>query len=164
MSDLVETEVGLVPQKDLNKWKLVCHYMAPIMDYYQDPDITEIMINRFDSIFVEGRSGMFKTDKSYGSEAALEKLITQISIALKQDSARPSILDARFPDQSRACCTTRTVSPMGCTITLRCTPKKTLSFHDLVSFKAMTHEMCDFIQKRVKAQDNIIISGGTSSG
>lgn len=164
MSKLVQTEVGLVAERDFNRWNLVCHYMSPIMDYYQNPDITEIMINRFDAIFVEGRDGMKAIDRSFGSEDALEKLITQVSITLKQDAMNLAILDARFPDQSRACCTSRTISPMGSTMTIRCAPKKTLSFDDLITYKALTQEMCHFIQASVAAHHNIIIAGGTSSG
>lgn len=164
MPGVAHTDVGVVPEKDVNCWSLVCHYMAPVMEYYQDPDITEIMINGFDSIFVEDRNGMRHVDRQFESEQALETLITQISIALKQDVENLEKLDARFPDQSRACCTTRNITPLGSSITIRCAPKKKLSFANLVEFKTLTQEMCDYIQDRVESHDNIIISGGTASG
>ena len=164
MSDLTLTGLGYVSEGDLNKWNLVIHYMAPIMGFYKDPEITEIMVNRFDQIFVEGRKGMVKTNARFNSEAELERLIRQISIALRQDEERATVIDARFPDQSRACCTTREVTPMGSTMTIRCTPKVTLSFSDLVEYGALTESMCDFLKARVEAKDNIIVSGSTGSG
>ncbi|HCV05150.1 MAG: secretion system protein E [Gammaproteobacteria bacterium] len=164
MSDFIETPLGKVPQNMLNKWSLVCHYMAPIMGFYQDPDVTEIMINRFDLIFIETNEGMIKTEARFESEEDLAKLIRQISIALQQDSDRPDIIDARFPDQSRACCITSLVSTFGSSMTIRCAPKKKLTFADLLNGNALTQEMADYIKERVELQDNIVISGGTGSG
>ena len=164
MTDLIETEVGGVSANELNKWKLVIHYMAPIIDFYKDPEITEIMVNRYDSIFVEGRKGMVKTDARFESEADLQKLIRQISIVLNQDSEKLDVLDARFPDQSRACCTMPSITPTGATATIRCAPKVTLSFKDLVNFKSLSEEMCVYLRQRVEKEDNIIVSGSTGSG
>lgn len=164
MSDLVETELGPVPEKDLNKWNLVIHYMEPIMEFYKDRKVTEIMINRYDSIFVEGLDGKRKTNASFKSETQLERLINQISIALKQDEEKPAIIDARFPDQSRTCCTTKVVTPMGSTITMRCAPKTTLSLDDLIKYKSLNEEMKEYLRERVEKEDNTIISGSVNSG
>jgi len=163
-NDMIETPLGFVSTDDQNKWSLVVHYMTPIIEFYKDPEITEIMINRYDSIFVEGRKGMLKTEARFDSELDLQRLIRQISIVLNQDNENLDVLDARFPDQSRACCTMPSVSPTGATATIRCAPKVTLSFNDLVGFKSLSEEMCDFLRERVKAEDNIIVSGSTGSG
>ncbi len=164
MSDLIETEVGMVAESELNKWKLVVHYMGPILDFYKDPEITEIMINRYDSIFVEGRKGMTKTEARFPSELDLQRFIRQLSIVLNQDSEKLDVLDARFPDQSRACCTMPSITPTGSTATIRCAPKVTLSFEDLVKFKSLSEEMCGYLRQRVEKEDNIIVSGSTGSG
>lgn len=164
MTDLIETDVGNVSCNELSKWKLVIHYMEPIIQFYKDPEITEIMINRFDTIFVEGRRGMVKTDARFESEADLQKLIRQISIVLNQDNEKLDVLDARFPDQSRACCTMPSVTPTGATATIRCAPKVTLSFKDLVTFKSLSEEMCGYLRERVEKADNVIVSGSTGSG
>lgn len=164
MSDLIETVVGNVSESEARKWNLVIHYMAPIIEYYQDPTITEIMINRYDSIFVEGRKGMVKTDARFKSEADLQLFIRQMSIVLNQDSEKLDVLDARFPDQSRACCTMPSITPTGATATIRCAPKVTLTFDDLVKFKSLSGEMRDYLRQRVIKEDNIIVSGSTGSG
>lgn len=164
MSDLVETDIGYIPKKDLNKWNLVIHYMTPILEFYKDPLVTEIMVNRYDSIFIENRKGMVKTEACFDSEEHLQKFVRQFSIVLNQDSEKMDVLDARFPDQSRACCTMPSVTPGGATATIRCAPKTTLSFSDLVGFNSLSQDMADFIKNRVLAEDNIIISGSTGSG
>ena len=164
MPDLVETPVGFVSEKMASKWQLVCHYMQPIMQYYLDPDVSEIMINRFDQIFIENRQGLSHTDSVFDSENHLEKLIMQLTVALQQDTDKPTVIDARFPDQSRACCTTTLVSPMGCTMTIRCSPQVTLSFDDLVRYQALDNDMLKFIKESVLAKRNIIISGSSGSG
>lgn len=159
-----ETKLGIVNNDAVNKWNLVIHYMGPIIDYYVDPDVTEIMINKFDTIFIENSKGMIKVDSKFDSEEDLQRLIRQLSIVLDQDDAGLEVLHARFPDQSRACCTLPIISPTGATITLRCAPKKTLRFEDLVRFKSLTQEMCDYLKERIEAEDNAIVSGSTGSG
>lgn len=163
-ANMVDTLLGKVPQEELKKWNLVIHYMEPIIDFYKDPHINEIMINRFDRIFVEDYQGMRLTESRFRSEADFQRLIRQISIVLNQDDERLDILDARFPDQSRACCTMPSITPIGATMTLRCAPKETLYFNDLIKFKSLDEEMRDFLHERVLAKDNIIVSGSTGSG
>lgn len=164
MSDLIETPLGEVSENLLKKWELVIHYMEPIIEYYKDPEVTEIMVNRYDSIFIENKNGKEKVNAQFKSENDLQRFIRQLSIVLDQDDESMEVLHARFPDQSRACCTMPIITPTGATVTLRCAPKVTLTFADLVSFGSLTKEMCDFINERVKAEDNIIVSGSTGSG
>lgn len=164
MSELKETPLGMVSADALNGWNLVIHYMKPIMPFYTDPLISEIMINKYDTIFVEGRHGKVKTDARFESEADLQRLIRQMAIVLNQDNEKLDILDARFPDQSRACCTLPIVTPTGATLTIRCAPKIKLKFKDLIEFGALTEEMCAFLRNRVEKEDNMIVSGSTNSG
>lgn len=164
MTELIDTAVGPVSVDAINGWNLVLHYMKPILPFYIDPLITEIMINRYDTILVEGHKGRIKTDATFGTEADLQRLIRQLAVVLNQDSEKPDILDARFPDQSRACCTMPVVTPTGATITIRCAPKVKLKFDDLIKFGALTEEMCAFLRIRVAKEDNMIVSGSTNSG
>lgn len=161
---LVETKLGNVSEESLSKWQLVIDYMSPIIDYYTDPETTEIMINRYDCIFVESYKGMRKVDATFKSEEALQRLIRQLSIVLRQDSENPDVMDARFPDQSRANCTLPSATPSGSTMTIRIAPRVKLTFDDLVGFGSLTQEMKACIEAEVKQGSNIIISGGTGSG
>ncbi len=164
MTKFEKTPLGEVPAADKNRWDLVIHYMEPILPFYKDPTIDEIMVNRYDSIFVEGRQGMQKTNATFPSEKHLQRFISQMSIVLNQDAEKADVIDARFPDQSRACYTLPSVTPSGATATIRCAPKETLTFNDLVSFGSLTQEMCDYLQERVGSNDNVIVSGSTGSG
>lgn len=164
MSEYKETPLGMVPAEALNAWNLVIHYMKPIMPFYTDPHISEIMVNRYDTIFIEGRKGKVRADASFESEADLQRMIRQLAVVLNQDSDKLDVLDARFPDQSRACCTMPIVTPTGSTLTIRCAPKVKLTFKDLIGFGALTEEMCDFLRDRIEREDNMIVSGSTNSG
>lgn len=162
---LVETPFGKIQAQDKKRWELVEHYMGPLMEFYGKEGVTEIMVNRYDHIEVEDRTGIHLTDARFESEDALKTLIEQLATALNQVvSPDEPILHARFPDQSRACCTLREVSPMGCTITLRIAPRVTLTWADLVKFGAITQEMVDYIQRAVIAGANGVLAGSTGSG
>lgn len=162
---LIETPFGKVLESDYDRWSLVKHYMSPLLPYYGKDGITEIMVNKFDHIEVEGPEGMYKVDATFDSEDHLKTLIEQIANALNQvvNSDEP-ILHARFPDQSRACCTLQDVSPDGCSMTLRIAPKKSLTWDDLIKYKAITPEMVAYIDRAVTRGANGVLSGSTGSG
>jgi len=147
------------------RWSLVEHYMEPISGLYLEPGVTEIMVNRWDRIFVEKNGVMSLTACRFADEEALKTLIRQIGVVLDQQKSLASgILHARLPDQSRACCTLESVSPYGATLTLRVAPKKHFSMQDLVANNTLTSEAADFLAKKVAKGANIIVSGSTGSG
>lgn len=162
---MVQTMVGEVPAADKNGWDLLLHYFKPLADFYQDPEVTEILVNRFDHILIEKGGRLQPVDSRFESERALQELILQIGNRLNQlvDDDNP-ILDARFPDGSRLCCTLPAVTPSGSTITLRCKPRESYTFEDLVRFGALSEEMVEFIGERVRAGDTMLVSGNTGSG
>lgn len=162
---MVELIVGEVPQADVQSWELLLYYFEPLRPFYLDPEVTEIMVNRFDYILVERGGHLEQVDARFTDEKALQELIYQIGNRLNQlvDDDNP-ILDARFPDGSRLCCTLPAVTPSGATITLRCKPRESYTFDDLVRFDALTPPMVDFIGERVRAGDTMLVSGNTGSG
>ncbi|NWA64056.1 CpaF family protein [Pantoea sp. B9002] len=153
---------GDVPESNITSWQLVEDYMQPIAQYYNDPDVTDIMVNRYDVIYVARNNTTSRVDCSFGSEENLSKLITQFARALDQECY--GVLDAKFPDSSRICATTTDVTPSGSTLTLRIAPKKHLSGDDLISKGALTKEMFDYIVERLRQYDNLFISGNVGSG
>ena len=153
---------GEVPESQKTLWQIVEDYMSPIKEYYTNPDVTDIMINRYDNVYVSIDNKSTRVDCSFGSEDNLAKLIEQIGRALKQDVY--GVLDAKFPDSSRVCATTPEVTPSGSTLTLRIAPKKHMTGEALVAYGALTKEMFDFIIHRVQQYDNIFISGNVGSG
>jgi len=162
---MIDTIFGPVQAQDIHRWRLVENYMKPILPYYGAEGVTEIMVNRYNQIEIEDRTGMHSVDATFASETDLQTLIEQIATALNQTvNADEPILHARFPDQSRACCTLRDVSPMGCSMTLRIAPKVTLTWDDLIKFGAINQQMVDYIQRVVEAGANGVLSGSTGSG
>jgi pilus assembly protein CpaF len=159
---MIELMFGEVPEASITTWQLVEDYMQPIADLYTDPDVTDIMINKYDVIFVSRNNITERVDHSFGSEEDLDKLISQISRALKQELF--GVLDAKFPDSSRVCATTTDVTPSGSTLTLRIAPKKHLTAADLVAKGALTQEMLDFIIEQLRQYVNIFITGNVGSG
>lgn len=154
---------GDVPESQATTWQIVEDYMTPIKEYYTDPEVTDIMINRYDNVYVSKNNISQRVECSFGSEDELAKLITQIARALKQDE-KSGVLDAKFADSSRVCATTQDVTPSGSTLTLRIAPKKHMTGEELVERGALTQEMFDFIVYRVQQYDNIFVSGNVGSG
>lgn len=162
---LTYTLVGDVPEEELQGWELLLHYFEPLIPFYKDPLVTEILVNRYDRILVERNNRMEMSESTFENEQAVQKLIFQIANRLGQriDADNP-ILDARFPDGSRLCCTLPSVTPSGSTITLRIAPRQLLMFDDLVERGALTHEMVDYLREQVQAGANMVVSGNTGSG
>lgn len=166
MSDqFKETLFGSVPVAKEVEWGLVENYFQPIKSLYQTEGVTEIFVDRFDSVSYELNGKIIKSDISFKSEVALNSLISQLAICLDQDISRENpILDARLPDCSRLCCTSVGVTPQGATLTLRVAPKSLLSIEQLIEFDALPKEMFDVLIEHIKKGSNIIVSGNTGSG
>lgn len=162
----LETLIGSIAPGKVQAWESVLYYFQPLEEFYKDDEVTEIMINRFDEVYIEKGSRMIKTDATFKSEINLQTFIKQVANALDQqvDNYDYPILNARFPDTSRLCCTMPIVSPYGATVTLRKAPKKLLTFSDLVTYGSLTQDMVDFIGERISSEDCMLISGNTGSG
>lgn len=161
----VKTEVGDVPIDAAQRFRQFLVYMKPIMPFYSMPGVTEIMVNRFDSIFVEENGHKIKTEATFQSNEAVENVATMLALALDQvyDDAHP-ILHARLPDCSRFCCVRSTIATGGASITIRIAPKTTLTSQDLLTKGAMSQDMLNYIRMVVDQGANIIVSGSTGSG
>jgi len=134
-------------------------------------DITEIMINGTDEIFVEKHGKLeFATDEDgnriqFRSEADLMTVIEKIvaPINRKIDESNP-IVDARLPDGSRVNVVIRPISLGGPIITIRKFPNNPFTMDELVSFGSLDNSIASWLEQMVKAKYNIVISGGTGSG
>ena len=129
------------------------------------PDITEIMVNGYDNIFVE-REG--KIERFYGafeSEERYMDIIQQIVSKCNRvvNGANP-IVDARLEDGSRVNVVLSPVSLNGSAMTIRHFREDALTMEDLIRIGSITKECADFLKKLVVAKYNIFISGGTGAG
>lgn len=136
-----------------------------IQKYLDDPEISEIMLNSYDSIYIEKHGEIIKTSCKFIDK---EKMLTIINRILgqvgKKVNKTTSIVDARLLDGSRINVILDPVSLRGPTVTIRKFVLKNVDMNDLVELGTVESEVCKLLDYFVKNRFNIFICGGTSSG
>lgn len=136
-----------------------------LQDLLEDEDITEIMINGTEPIFVEKNGRICRTDKRFPSRTRLEDVIQQIvSQANRTVNESVPIADARLADGSRVNVVLYPVALDGPAVTIRKFPKNQITMQDLIHLGALNEEVAEFLKLLVVSGYNIFISGGTGSG
>ena len=131
----------------------------------QDENITEVMINGPQNIFVEKNGRLQKLDKHFDSEEELRKVIERIAAKIHREvSDADPILDARLEDGSRVNVVLNGVSLDGSTVTIRKFTKDPMTMTKLLQYGSITEEVNEFLHKLVQSRYNIFIAGGTGSG
>ena len=130
-----------------------------------DENISEIMVNGPDNIFIERDGHIQKFDGKIASEEELEDIIQQIVAKVNRtvNEAEP-IVDARLQDGSRVNVVLPPVALGGAVVTIRKFPKVPMTMKRLLEYETLSKEAADFIRILVETGCNIIVSGGTSSG
>lgn len=138
---------------------------GPIEPLINDPEITEIMVNGPDQIYIERFGKIEKAYVLFRDEAHVLHIIDKIvsPIGRRIDESTPMV-DARLPNGSRVNAIIPPLALNGPTITIRKFSKEPLTIHDLIRFGTITPRMTAFLEACVKGRLNIIISGGTGSG
>ena len=138
---------------------------GPITPMLRRPEISEIMINGPDRIFVECRGKLRETGVRFFNEKHLVQIIQRIVEPLGRhvDDASPMV-DARLPDGSRVNAVVPPLALDGASVTIRKFAEKKLTTDDLIKFGSMTKDMALFLEEAVRARQNILVSGGTGSG
>lgn len=128
-------------------------------------DVTEIMVNGLDNIFIEKDGVLMQTDIRFPNKRRLRNVINHIvaKVGRQIDDSTP-IVDARLIDGSRVNAVLDPIVLNGPTLTIRKFPKNPLTMDNLIENKTVTSECAEFLEKLVKAKYNIFISGGTGSG
>jgi len=140
--------------------------LGPLEDFLADPDVTDIMANSKEKIYVEKNGKLVFTNKKFVSESKMRSIIDRIIAPLGRriDESTPMV-DARLPDGSRINAIIPPLSLNGPMITIRKFGQERLDANDLIhKFKSLTEEMADFLKACVLGRRNIIVSGGTGSG
>lgn len=165
MKGVIDTLFGKVPEDKRYEWQWVEEHFEPLKPLYLTEGVTEIFVDRFDTIAIERHGKIEKTQATFDTEKAFYNFIKQVATALNQtlDEAHP-LLDARLPDCSRLCCTLPQITPQGATLTLRIAPKAHIQAEHLVSSGAMNQAMLEYLIQAVKEGKTIIVSGNTGSG
>lgn len=138
---------------------------GPISPMIDANDITEIMVNGPDRIFVESKGCLYETGVRFLNEQHLIQIIQRIVEPLGRhvDAASPMV-DARLPDGSRVNAVIPPLALDGSSMTIRKFADRKLTTEDLIAFGSMTNEMALFLQEAVRSRQNILVSGGTGSG
>lgn len=138
---------------------------GPLEDLLNDPDVTEVMVNGMDKIYVEKKGRLTLSPRTFTDEKQLRVVIDRIvaPIGRRIDESSPYV-DARLPDGSRVNIVIPPLAIDGASITIRRFPTKRLVIEDFVQYGTLTAEMADFLASCVSAKMNIFISGGTGSG
>lgn len=139
--------------------------MDVLQDILEDEEITEIMVNGPEHIFVEKNGALSETGMRFERPSRLEDIAQQIASAGNRivNESNP-ILDARLKDGSRVNIVLPPVAIEGPVITIRKFPKEAMTMEKLIAVGAVTEEVRDFLEKLVRAKYNIFISGGTGAG
>ena len=136
-----------------------------LQEFLEDEDITEIMINGTQDIFLEKNGRIFSSGKRFVSREKLEDVIQQIVSGSNRivNEASP-IVDARLADGSRVNVVLAPVALNGPFVTIRMFPKEAVTMQGLIELQSIDSETAGFLTCLVRAGYNIFISGGTGSG
>ena len=136
--------------------------LEPLLD---DPDVTEIMVNGADQIFVERKGRLELAESRFTGNQSLLAIIDRVVSPLGRriDESSPMV-DARLPDGSRVNAIIPPLALNGPTITIRKFSKQQLYINDLINFGSANRDMALFLKKSVELKQNVVISGGTGSG
>ena len=136
-----------------------------LQELLEDDDITEIMINGTDHIFIEKNGRLYQLQKRFVSRTKLEDVIQQIVAGANRivNEASP-IVDARLEDGSRVNIVLFPVALNGPIVTIRKFPKEMITMEELIRRESISGEMAEFLERLVISKHNIFVSGGTGSG
>jgi pilus assembly protein CpaF len=139
--------------------------LGPLETLLRDPDVSEIMVNRPEQIFVERRGKIELTSLAFEDEGSLRRVIDRIvsSIGRRVDESEP-MCDARLKDGSRVNVVIPPVAIYGPCLTIRKFGREVLSPEQIVGLGGATAAMMRYLDAAVKTRLNIIVSGGTGSG
>jgi pilus assembly protein CpaF len=139
--------------------------LGPLEDLLADPDVSEIMVNGPDVIYIERKGKLTLSDYTFTSSQQLMGVIERIlaPIGRRIDEKSP-YTDARLLDGSRVHAIIPPLALDGPTLTIRKFAKEKLKLDDLVKFGSITKDIGDFFKAIIESRLNVVISGGTGSG
>lgn len=138
---------------------------GPIEQYFNDLQVSEIMVNGSDQIFIERNGEMILTDLKFENNDHVRFAINHIINPMgRYINSKHPLIDSRLPDGSRVNAVIPPVSPSGPCITIRRFLKDKLTVDDLISLGSLTPQIAEFLSICVQASLNIVVAGNTSSG
>jgi len=155
------------PENEILRREILDEIFAfgPITPLLSDPDVSEIMVNGFESIYVERggllcrHAGAFLSEESL--RATIDRMVSKVNRRLDESSP---YVDARLPDGSRINAIIPPVCLTGASLTVRKFRKDGFTLDELVRTGSLARDAADYLVEAVKERRNVIISGGTGSG
>ncbi len=138
---------------------------GPLQDLLDDPNISEIMVNGLEKIFVERKGTIQISNRKFDSIEQLSRVIDRMvrTSGRRVDQSSP-IVDARLPDGSRLNVVLPPLAIDGPSITIRKFTSDKLTLSHLVEQGALSFDSANFLQRAVSAKANLLVSGGTGTG
>ncbi|MCQ6271393.1 CpaF family protein [Pseudarthrobacter sp. R1] len=138
---------------------------GPLQRLLEDPSVTEIMVNRYDQIYIERGGHLTLTAAQFSSDDHLRKVIERIvsKVGRRIDESSP-LVDARLADGSRVNAIIPPLAVNGPSLTIRKFSHVPLTVRNLIDWGSLTVEMAELLSACVRARLNIIVSGGTGTG
>ena len=180
-ADVLRREVGRVveslieeekiPLSQLEKESLIVDIqhetfgLGPLEILLADPDISDILVNRYNQVYVEKGGKLFKHDVMFRDDNHLLQIIDRIvsKVGRRVDESSPYV-DARLPDGSRVNAIIPPLAIDGPVLSIRRFGVDPLKMHDILAFGSLNQDMAFILENCVRTRCNILLSGGTGTG
>jgi len=139
--------------------------LGVLQELIDDPQITEIMVNGPDIIFIEKKGRLLEYERCFEDEEDLMRIVKSIVENVNRE-INPSepIADARLDNGSRVSAVVKPIALNGPILTIRKFPESPMTINQLIKYKSITQETAELLEALVKARYNIFVCGGTGSG
>ena len=139
--------------------------LGPLEQLLKDPSISDILVNRYDRIYIEREGRLEETDVVFTDERHLLQIIERIvsSVGRRVDESSPMV-DARLADGSRVNAVIPPLALDGAALSIRRFRTDRLGAQDLVGRDSLTQPMLEFLRAAVSCRLNVLVSGGTGAG
>lgn len=136
-----------------------------LQELLQDSQITEIMVNGTEPVFVEKKGKLIQLSIRFESQEMLKQVIQQmVSEANRVVNEAAPIVDVRLKDGSRVNVVLSPIAINGPILTIRRFPEEAITMQQLIAMNSVSKEIASFLQKQVEAGKNILVCGGTGCG
>ena len=139
--------------------------LGPLETLLKEPSISDILVNRFNKVYIERNGKLSETQVRFKDDAHLlhiiEKIVSQVGRRI--DEAQP-IVDARLLDGSRVNAIIPPLALDGCCLSIRRFGRHVITQEEMLQYKTITPGMLQFLSACVQAKGTVLISGGTGSG
>jgi pilus assembly protein CpaF len=139
--------------------------LGPLEPLLRDPTISDILVNTYKNVYVERGGQLERVTATFQDNRHLARVIDRIvsAVGRRIDDSSP-LVDARLADGSRVNAVIQPLAVDGPLLSIRRFPAERLKAEDLVTLRALTRPMLEFLTHCVRARLNCLISGGTGAG